>query len=286
MLLGGHESTAGGLARAFGRARADGCEALQVFTASPRRWEAPRLPPTEVEAWHTARAATPEVRAVVAHAGYLPNPATPNPALAARTLATLTAEIDRCEALGIPLLVLHPGTGPRGDEPRASAVERAAVTLAVLHAARPSARVVLCVECTVGQGLGGDPAEIGDILARAEAAGADPDRLGTCLDTAHLHGAGHVLAEDGWDRVMDAFEAAVGRARIRAVHLNDTAVPLGSRRDRHAPLGEGALGLAVFRRIVNDSRLGSVPGILETPFDATLPAPRRAEIGLLLGLRA
>ncbi len=286
MLLGGHESTAGGLARAFDRATADGCEAMQIFTASPRRWDAPPLGAAEVDAWHLARAAAPDVRIVVAHAGYLPNPASPDPELARRTLATLTAEIDRCDALGIDLLVLHPGTGPRDDEPRGASVARAAATLAALHAARPGSRPALCVECTAGAGLGGDPAEIGAILAGAEALGADPGRLGTCLDTAHLHGAGHVLAGPGWDHVVAAFAAAVSLDRIRVVHLNDTSVALGSRRDRHAPLGEGVLGAAVLGRIVNDPRLAAVPGILETPFEATVAAPRRAELDHLRRLRA
>jgi len=251
-------STEGGLARAPARAAAIGATAIQIFTSSPNQWRARAVTGPAASAFRTALAASP-VRAVVAHDSYLINLASPDPALWRRSLRAFVAELERCHALGIPFVVSHPGNY-RVD--RAAGLARNARGYAQALALVPEVRVLLEATAGAGTALGASFTELGALRTAIPA--AVRDRVGVCLDTAHLHAAGYHL-RDGWDAVWDAFDRTVGFAHLQCLHLNDSAAPRGSRRDRHEWIGDGQLGAGPFQRLMREARFANVIKIIETP---------------------
>jgi deoxyribonuclease IV len=260
-------STAGGVSSAFARARALGCDALQLFVKNANAWSAKPLAAAEIDAFRAAHATTagpsaPAPLPLVAHAGYLINLCSPKPEVHARSGLALIDELRRCEALGVPGLVVHPGAHlGEGVEAGLDGVARA---LDAAHAALPGLAARVLLENTAGQGtvLGSRPAQLAAIVARVDA----PERIGICLDTCHAFAAGYDLRDEaGYEAFVDEVEATVTLARVAAVHVNDSVFGLGSGKDRHAPIGAGELGAAAFARWLADPRWGDVPMVLETP---------------------
>jgi deoxyribonuclease IV len=275
-LLGAHVPTAGGLHKAPAHGEDIGATAIQVFTRNQRQWAAKPLSAEEAAAFRAALGAT-GVRSVMAHASYLINLASPDPVVLARGRDALREEIARCHALAIPYAIFHPGAhlGCGEDE----GVRAVARSLDDVLSASPGGSVMALVEITAGQGscVGHRFEHLAEVLARVRS----PERVGVCLDTCHLYAAGYDIATPrGYARTMAEFDRVVGLSHLRAMHLNDSRRELGSRVDRHAPIGEGHLGLATFRRILADERLAAVPKVLETP--GGLEGWRR-EIALLRG---
>ncbi len=268
MRIGAHVSIAGGLGRAWERADAQGCEAIQIFTQSGRGWAAPTRDRGEVDefAAEARRRGVP----LLAHDSYLINLASGDPALAARSLAAFVAELERCEALGVRDLVFHPGAH-RGDGADVG-LGRVAGALRRAVAATRGYRVRILVEVTAGQGtcLGRSFAELRWLLDEASA----PSRTGVCFDTCHAYAAGYDL-RGAYDAVWREFDAVVGLGRLHAFHVNDSRRGLGSRVDRHAGIGAGELGRGFFRRLVRDPRFAGVPAVMELP-------PAEVAAGLLL----
>jgi len=261
--LGSHVSIAGGLDKAPLRGKQVGCDTIQVFTKSNRQWRAKRLSDREVEAFKVSLAAT-GIGPVVAHDCYLVNLAASRRAVWRKSVAAFRVELKRAERLGIPYLVTHPGSHAGAGE--AEGMRRVAEALNVLHAALPRYRVRILLETTAGQGssLGYRFEQLAAILAEVEQAG----RVGICLDTCHVFAAGYdIRTPDGYRNTLKELDAYLGIERLQAMHLNDSKGGLGSRVDRHEHIGEGRLGLAAFRHLVNDPRLRQVPMILETPKD-------------------
>ncbi|HUM09911.1 MAG TPA: deoxyribonuclease IV [Myxococcaceae bacterium] len=258
MKLGAHESVAGGLSLAIGRATDHGARSLQIFTRSARGWSSPPLAAEERRAFR--RAARAAAVPAIAHGSYLVNLASEDALIRGRSLQAVREELLRCEALGIRSLVFHPGSHPslrRGLRLVARALDE-------VHRALPGLSVRVCLEVTAGQGtcLGHRLEHLEEILARADTAG----RVGVCLDTCHLFSAGYDLStEGGTEAVMDEAVRRFGRRRIRCFHLNDSLRPRGARVDRHAEIGRGAMGLPAFRFLVNDGRFQGTPAVLETP---------------------
>jgi deoxyribonuclease-4 len=258
VILGAHESVAGGLEKAFARGRADGCRALQIFTSSSRQWAARELPPDEVAAFR--REASASRWPVLSHASYLINLGTADRTLRDKSVAALRIELERAEALGLDYVVLHPGTDGGGGE--AAGLVRVAECLSEVHLQTRGARARILLELTAGQGscLGHRFEHLRTLLEVTDGG----DRLGVCFDTCHAVAAGYDLAGD-YQGVWRAFDRIVGLSRLCAFHLNDSKKGLGCRVDRHHHPGEGSLGLATFRRLVRDRRFAGLPGILETP---------------------
>jgi deoxyribonuclease-4 len=259
LLLGAHVSTQGGVTEAPARGRAIGANAIQVFTKTPNQW---RERPLERATPRAFRAAldTHGIGAVVSHDSYLINLASPDPALRSRSEASFVAELRRCEALGIPFVVSHPGNFL--DE-RAGGLRRNAESYARCLAAVPG-RVKVAIETTAGSGtaLG---ATFEELRALADAMpAAARRRVAFCADTCHLWAAGYDLVGD-YDGVIAAFDRALGLERLACFHLNDSRGARGSRLDRHALIGEGTLGREPFCRLMTDPRLDHVVRIIETP---------------------
>ena len=260
MLLGAHVSTAGGLEKAPERGREIGCDAIQIFTRNQRTWNVKPLDFKEIRAFKETRGKE-GIRKVVSHASYLVNAAAPAPENLKKSRALLRAEVERCVQLGLDALVLHPGA--RIDDPLKKALQRVAASLRPLLDKAEKAGLKILLENTAGQGstLGADFNELGEILNLLE----DHPALGVCFDTAHAWGAGYDLLGPGLAKTLKKLESSVGKGRLSCFHLNDTNVPLGSRKDRHAPIGEGLLGVELFRKLHKSRRFASLPGILETP---------------------
>lgn len=258
--LGAHCSTTGGLHTALDRGVSIGADSIQLFTKSNRQWAARPLTSEELETFR-ARAAETGLDPLVAHATYLLNPASPKPDIWQKSLDALRVEVERCAALGIPYLVLHPGAHTGSGMP--AGIERVGQLLDVVHAeSDPS--VTVCLEITAGQGscLGADFVDLAQIVERV----AEPERVGICFDTCHALGAGYDLtAAEGYEHTFDEFDRLLGLERLKVFHLNDSRHELGGRRDRHAHVGRGFCGLVTFRRLLNDPRFAEHPMLLETP---------------------
>ncbi len=259
--LGAHMSIAGGVDRAPLRGREATCDTIQVFTKSNRQWRARPLEPGEVEAFQKNLRET-GIGPVVAHDCYLVNLAAPQTAIWKRSVAAFREEVERAQQLGIPYLVTHPGS--HGGAGEREGIARVAEALNVLHAAVPNSGVRILLETTAGQGtsLGYRFEQLAAILDQLE----DPARMGLCLDTCHLFAAGYdIRSSQGYRRTMRELDSCLGLSRVQAIHLNDSRQGLGCRVDRHEHIGEGRLGVAAFRWLLNDRRLRRVPMILETP---------------------
>ena len=259
--LGAHESTAGGLALAFGRGEAIGCDALQIFVKNASQWKAKPLADPEVAAFRAAHGKSP-IGPLVAHAAYLINLAAPDPAILEKSRAALADELTRCAQVGVPGLVVHPGAHlGRGEEAGLAAI---AESLDAVYATIPDCPTTTLLEITAGQGtvLGRKLGDLESIRKQAK----EKARLAVCLDTCHAFAAGYALDDPkGFEDFLAEIDATVGFDAIRCVHVNDSVGAKGSRKDRHANLGEGLIGLDLFARLLAEPRFAKVPMILETP---------------------
>ncbi len=257
-LFGAHMSVAGGLEQAFPRAVAVGATAVQIFTKNANRWSAPPVSAAEQlafrEAWRQSG-----IGPVMVHDAYLINLAAVDPDNWAKSKAAMQEELQRCTALGIPYLIAHPGAHLGAGVDAGIRRIREALT-EIFAASDPAVRLLL--ENTAGQGsyLGGDFSHLARLM---EGFG---ERVGVCFDTCHAHAAGYDLASDeGYEQTMAAFAREVGFDRLFAFHLNDSMKGCGSKVDRHAHIGAGAIGAAGFARLVRDQRFSHLPMVLETP---------------------
>jgi deoxyribonuclease IV len=269
--LGAHVSTAGGVVNAPERAAALGARVLQLFTKQPGRW-AERTFDEDTRAAFTAAAREHRVDVLAAHDAYLINLASPDPFLFARSCDAFRGELERAASLGLHFLVTHPGNA-MGEPPDRAIARNAEAIERALEGSSYRGDVLLETTAGTGTALGARFAELAAIIARIGP--ALRPRLGVCLDTCHVWAAGYDLRND-FDRVIGTFADEVGLDRLRFFHLNDSRFGCGSRRDRHAHIGRGALGDETFRRLLQDERFSNVPKVLETPKDGdALKADRR-----------
>lgn len=260
-LLGAHISTSGGLIHAFARGSEIGCEALQIFVKSPNQWRAKPLGAEEAGAFRTAHevAGRPPI---VAHAAYLINLAAPDPAILEKSRAGLADELRRGAAIGLDGVVVHPGAHlGRGIDAALTAIAESLDALAAgLEAGGPR----ILVELTAGQGtvVGHTLEQLATIRARA----ASKERIAFCLDTCHAFAAGYELGTSaGVEEFLAEVERHLGFGLVACVHVNDSEGERGSRKDRHANIGAGKIGLEGLKRLLGEPRLAGKPFVLETP---------------------
>lgn len=261
MQFGAHMSTAGGVWQALQRAKRVGADVCQIFVKNNMRWFGK---PHGVEelALYANELADGRLTCVFGHAGYLINLAARPSVNREQSLKSLIQEIQLATALGLPFLVLHPGAHLGAGE--AAGLRQVVTGLDEIFAATKDSPVRIALENTAGQGtcLGARLEELGAIFQRVK----HPERLGICIDTAHLFAAGYDIRKPGqWDKALISLIALVRLENILGFHLNDSKTALGSRVDRHAHIGQGRIGRAGFRHIVNDARFRNHPGCLETP---------------------
>lgn len=258
-LLGAHVSTQGGVPTAPARGVAIGASAVQVFTKTPNQWREPVIEAEVADAFRSALAQSGIAR-IVAHDSYLINLASPDRTLRKRSEASFTAELARCERLGIPSVVSHPGNF---IDDRASGLARNAESYTrCLEAVDGKVGVLLETTAGTGSALG---STFEELAALREMIGRSVRRrVAFCADTCHLYSAGYDLRRD-FDGVWRRWDDTIGLASLEVLHLNDSKTPFHSRRDRHELIGEGSLGPEPFRRIMRDPRFAGIAKILETP---------------------
>ncbi|HEX9291944.1 MAG TPA: deoxyribonuclease IV [Anaeromyxobacteraceae bacterium] len=258
MILGAHVGVAGGVSTAFARAEADGADCLQIFTRNVRGWATKPFDPDEVERFRAESRRTR--KPVAAHSTYLVNLCCEDRAIRQKSWDALADELQRCEQLGVRWLVFHPGS--HTDEGEGTKVVAEGMTQAL---ARSPGKARLLIETTAGQGssLGWRFEQVAAI--REAVAAPHRRRVGVCVDTCHIHAAGYPLeTREEYEATFEELDRAVGLRHVEAFHLNDCKKPRGCRVDRHEHIGDGELGFAPFRHLVNDPRFAEVPAFLET----------------------
>jgi deoxyribonuclease-4 len=266
--FGAHVSAAGGVENAPVNAAAIGARAFALFTKNQRQWSAAPLSETSIRQF---RAACQRLgfapRHILPHDSYLINPGHPEKEALQKSRDALVDEMARCEQLGLDRLNFHPG-GTLGQISEDECLRRVAESINI--ALNNTRGVTAVIENTAGQGsaVGYRFEHLATIIDRVE----DKSRVGVCIDTCHAAAAGYDLTtEEACVRTFDQLERTVGFRYLRGMHLNDMKKETGSRVDRHAPLGEGTLGLTVFRHIARDPRVDDLPLILETPDEGRWP---------------
>jgi deoxyribonuclease-4 len=254
-------SISGGVDTAFDRGQQVGCDAMQIFTKNNNQWRAAPLEEKTLMRYHRRQAET-GITPVVAHASYLLNLASPKDELWHKSIDALVVEMERCDALAIPHLVIHPGSHVGSGEE--VGIARIVEALNIAHDRLPEAQVKISLETTAGQGtnLGHRFEHLALMIEGVEA----DHRLSVCYDTCHTLAASYDFRTPaGYAQVFKEFDEIIGLDRLAVFHLNDSRQGLGSRRDRHAHVGEGSVGLEGFRLILNDPRFEGIPMLLETP---------------------
>ncbi len=276
-LFGSHLSVAGGMVNALLEAERLGLDTVQVFTKNQQQWKAPPLDPAGAADWLDALRRLGWEDRTVSHASYLINLASPDDELWAKSIDLMTVEIERCEALSIPFLVHHPGAYTTSTE--GEGLDRIALAYDELLRRTRGFRTVCCLEDTVGSGsnLGRTFEQLADLRARILDRTGEAGRVGYCLDTCHAHAGGYDMStRESADAALDLFDSSCGLENLRVLHLNDSLKELGSRKDRHAHIGEGTItnppgrkGQALkdsgFAAVVNRPELADRPMIMETP---------------------
>ncbi|MBI5267937.1 MAG: deoxyribonuclease IV [candidate division Zixibacteria bacterium] len=261
MLFGAHESISGGVFNAVLLGKEATCDTIQMFNKSSNQWRAKALGSDEIDQFFKAISGT-GVSVSTSHTSYLINIASPDPALNQKSYAALKEEMERCELLKIPNLVLHPGSHVgSGEEP---GLNRIADNINKMFGELKDNHVRLLLETTAGQGsnLGSKFEQLAYIIEKIE----DTAHIGVCLDTCHVFAAGYPITDPAdYTKTMKSFDEIIGLDRLGIIHMNDSMKPFASQRDRHEHIGKGCIGVEAFRNIINDPKLKKIPKILETP---------------------
>ncbi|MGD0117510.1 MAG: deoxyribonuclease IV [Candidatus Binatus sp.] len=260
-LLGAHMSIAGEVGEAFNRGKQVGCECIQIFTKSSRQWASKAYSNEEIENFKRNRIES-GIKTVIAHDSYLVNLGAPDDAMRLKSVNGLIDELHRCEALGVPTLVAHPGAHVgSGIE---NGIKTIAKSIDEAHAACKGFKVNIALEITAGQGstLGHTFEQMAQIFDAV----VENERMRLCFDTEHAFAAGYDLrTPEGYENTFGELDKHVGLRRLAAFHLNDSIKDFHSRVDRHQHIGKGFIGLDAFRRLLNDQRFFGLPMCLETP---------------------
>lgn len=260
-ILGAHESMAGGYYKAVEIAQRTGCDCVQLFTKNNNQWRAKEITEEDVQRFQASLVEL-SITHPLSHSSYLINLAAPDAELWKKSIDAMVVELQRAGMLGIPYVVMHPGSFTTSSE--AKGLKRIASAINTIHRQTTDADATILLENTAGQGsnLGWQFEHLAHIMDGVKA----PDRLGVCFDTCHAHAAGYPMGtEKDYKATMRQLNQTVGVKQVKAFHLNDSKRELGSRVDRHERIGRGDLGLEPFRYLLNDRRFRKVPMYLETP---------------------
>lgn len=260
-LLGAHMSIAGGYYKAVEAAADVDMDVVQLFCKNNNQWRAKAISDKDVKLFQESLVER-NIQAPLCHASYLINLASPKDDLWEKSIDALGVEMQRCEQLGIPNLVFHPGAFV--DSSLEEGIDRIIAAIDRLHKDLPDCPVTLLLETTAGQGscIGHKFEHLQSILEGVK----QGDRVAVCLDTCHIFAAGYPISDEkDFKATFKEFQKLIGFDKLRGIHLNDSKKGLGSRVDRHEHIGEGEIGLEAFRHIMNDKRFRKIPMYLETP---------------------
>lgn len=261
MILGAHVSIAGGVENAPLNGQKIGCDAIQLFSKNQTQWKAKPFTTENIVSFKENLKKT-GIQIAVIHDSYLINLCTTDPIKLRMSIDAYQDELERAEALGVPYLIMHPGSHlGKGED---WGISKIAESFDIIHQRTKRFKVMTLLETTAGQGtnLGYTFEQIAAIREKIQAKG----RVGVCVDTCHMYSAGYDLkTQSGYQEVWKRFADIIGFSHLKAFHLNDSKKAQKSRVDRHTHIGDGTLGIEPFRWLVNDARFRDIPGLLETP---------------------
>lgn len=260
-LIGAHTSIAGGLHNALYKGAEIGASTVQIFTSNQKQWKGRCYTDEDIALWQKAKEET-GIQTVMSHASYLINLASPREEVHEKSLVAFSEELKRCHALDIKYLNFHPGS--RLQTSSEEGLNKIISSLLKLKKEILSGNTHLLFEATAGQGstLGATFEELGYLVKALH----NEIPIGVCIDTCHIFAAGYdIRTPKGWKQTLKEFDTHVGLQHLYALHINDSKMELGSKKDRHASLGKGEIGLSSFRFISKDAKLCSLPKYLETP---------------------
>jgi deoxyribonuclease IV len=259
--LGAHMSIAGGLHNAIDRGLKAGCGVVQIFTQNANQWKGKPISAADAALFRDKWQAS-GLHEIISHDIYLVNLAAADGETRDKSLVAFQAEMERCALLGIEKIIMHPGAHLGDGEEEG--IRRIAAAFDQLLERADSFTGKVLLETTAGQGtnIGYRFEHLRQIMDRS----AYPDRFAVCLDTCHIFAAGYdITTEAGYQQVFSEFDRIIGLAKLQAFHLNDSKKGLNCRVDRHEHIGQGTLGLAGFKFLMNDKRFECIPKLLETP---------------------
>ncbi len=258
-LVGAHTSASGGAWCALEEGKEIGATTIQLFTANQKRWEGKPLQKEDIALWQ-AKLKETGLQQIMSHDSYLINLGAPNEENLLKSRKAFIEEIRRCEALGITYLNFHPGAALDGGEE--ACLDLICESLLLCEKEVKSVRLLL--ETTAGQGssVGYKFEHLDHIISKVK--GKIP--IGVCIDTCHIFASGYDIRDKkAFNKTIDEFDRVVGLEYLCAFHMNDSLKGLGSRVDRHQPLGEGMIGIDAFKFLMQDERTKYLPKYLETP---------------------
>lgn len=261
LLIGAHTSAAGGAFNALLEGQQIGATTVQLFTANQKQWKGKPLTEETIERFKRTLVET-GLRDIMSHASYLINLGCPRKETRDKSLKAFYEEVERCSDLGISYMNFHPGAAL--TESREECLDRIVDGMLVAQDLLVDDETRLLLETTAGQGstIGATFEELAYIIERTK--GKLP--VGVCIDTCHIFAAGYdIRTPEAWRETLDAFDKIIGLEHLYAFHLNDSMKEFGSKRDRHAPLGEGEIGIECFKFLMTSERTREIPKYLETP---------------------
>ncbi len=262
-LLGAHITIDDGLSYALTKGESIGCNVIQIFTKSNRQWKSKPIDPSIAKQFQSDQKHS-SIKMTIAHASYLINLGSTNQETVEKSVVALIDELERCDILGIPYLVLHPGSGEKDNTDKT--IEQVAQYINYVNNQTPVRNVSLLLENSAGQGQ-----SIGRTFEELLSLYQDikyKNKIGFCLDTCHAFAAGYDFRDhSGYIHMKRKLKDLLGLENIKVIHMNDSKNILGSNVDRHAMIGEGKLGLDAFSYIMNDHDFINIPKIIETPYE-------------------
>jgi deoxyribonuclease-4 len=266
LLIGAHTSAAGGACNALYQGQEIGATTIQLFTSNQKSWACKPISDEALAKWEKALAIT-GITKVMSHDSYLINLGSPKPEILQKSRKAFQEEIERCHLLKLAFLNFHPGSATGSTEEEClEAIVASVKSLEKLASQGPTR---LLFESTAGQGsnVGYTFEHLGYLVDRLQ----DHVPIGVCIDTCHIFAAGYdISSKEGWEETLKEFQKHVGIQHLYAMHVNDSMKPLGSRRDRHAHLGEGEIGINGFKAMMQHPKLREIPKYLETPLGPSM----------------
>lgn len=260
ILLGAHTSISGGFYKSIEKGIKIGATAIQIFTKNNKSWTGKEITLKEINKFKETQKKS-NIKYVIAHSSYLINIGSPNKETEEKSVESLEKEVKRCEQLGIPYLVIHPGAHLKNTEEEC--LQQIARNLDIILN-KCSGTTHILLETTAGQGT-----NVGykfEHIKKIRSLSKEKHKIGVCIDTCHIFAAGYdISTPNGYNKTIDEFSKIIGLKNLKAIHLNDSKTELGSKKDRHENIGKGKIPLKIFALIMNDPRLEKIPKILETP---------------------
>ena len=261
MLVGAHISAAKGAYNAIYNAGKYGANVIQLFTANQRRWNSKKITNEEIGLWEKAKRET-DITHIMSHTSYLINLGSPKHDMIIKSRNAFKEELHRCHLLNIDYLVFHPGAAVGSTEKEC--LDKVVESLIDISPLAKKGKTRLLIETTAGQGtnIGYSFEQLGYIIKKTN----NKLPIGICIDTCHIFAAGYdITTKKGWDKTLKEFDKIIGLKHLYAFHVNDSFNDLGSRKDRHANLGKGKIGIESFKVLMSDNRTKYIPKYLETP---------------------